>query len=91
MTDREIETLYWGTAQLFSPMANHAAVIVKFARMIEQAAIKQEREACEAQVQKLEEAVDRMERNRDMWKGQCERQAQQLEGFRARSEDREGS
>lgn len=45
MTDREIETLYWGTAQLFSPMANHAAVIVKFARMIEQAAIKQAREA----------------------------------------------
>ncbi|MFU5049301.1 hypothetical protein ACM782_13965 [Pseudomonas aeruginosa] len=32
----------------------------------------------------LEEERDRIERNRDMWKGQCERQAEQLAALRAR-------
>jgi hypothetical protein len=40
MTDQEIENLYWGTASQYSAMANHAAVIVAFARRIEKAAIE---------------------------------------------------
>lgn len=41
MTDQEIENLYWATAQRYSPMANHAAVIVAFARLIEERARKE--------------------------------------------------
>lgn len=37
-----------------------------------------------AEAQTLREERDRIERNRDMWKGQCERQAEQLEALRAR-------
>jgi hypothetical protein len=37
MTDKEIENLYWATAQRYSPMANHVSVIVAFARLIEKA------------------------------------------------------
>ena len=38
----------------------------------------------EAEAQALREERDRIERNRDMWKGQCERQAEKLEALRAR-------
>ncbi|KXD22394.1 hypothetical protein [Pseudomonas aeruginosa] len=38
----------------------------------------------EAEAQALREERDRIERNRDMWKGQCERQAEQLAALRAR-------
>ncbi|HGM7971576.1 hypothetical protein [Pseudomonas aeruginosa] len=37
-----------------------------------------------AEAQALREERDRIERNRDMWKGQCERQAEKLEALRAR-------
>jgi hypothetical protein len=32
MTDQEIENLYWATAQQYSAMANHGAVVVAFAK-----------------------------------------------------------
>ena len=35
-------------------------------------------DAAEAAIARLKEERDRIERNRDMWKGQCERQAEQL-------------
>lgn len=35
-------------------------------------------DAAEAEIARLKEERDRIERNRDMWKGQCERQAEQL-------------
>lgn len=35
-------------------------------------------DAAEAEIATLKEERDRIERNRDMWKGQCERQAEQL-------------
>lgn len=38
----------------------------------------------EAEAQALREERDRIERNRDMWKGQCERQAEKLAALRAR-------
>ncbi|HHK3786362.1 TPA: hypothetical protein ACQTX0_006566 [Pseudomonas aeruginosa] len=37
-----------------------------------------------AKFQHMEQERDRIERNRDMWKGLCERQAEQLEALRAR-------
>ncbi|WP_313461528.1 hypothetical protein [Pseudomonas nitroreducens] len=40
--------------------------------------------ALEAEAQALREERDRIERNRDMWKGQCERQAEKLAALRAR-------
>lgn len=42
------------------------------------------RRALEAEAQALREERDRIERNRDMWKGQCERQAEKLAALRAR-------
>lgn len=39
-----------------------------------------------AQVERLEEEAARTARNRDMWKGQCERQAAELEALRADAE-----
>ncbi|WP_426750631.1 hypothetical protein [Pseudomonas aeruginosa] len=41
-------------------------------------------DALAAEAQALREERDRIERNRDMWKGQCERQAEKLEALRAR-------
>lgn len=35
-------------------------------------------DAAEAEIARLKDERDRIERNRDMWKGQCERQAEQL-------------
>lgn len=35
-------------------------------------------DTAEAKIARLKEERDRIERNRDMWKGQCERQAEQL-------------
>lgn len=40
-------------------------------------------EAAEAEVARLQAEIDRTERNRDMWKGQVDRQAAQLEDFRS--------
>lgn len=37
-----------------------------------------------SEAQALREERDRIERNRDMWKGQCERQAEKLAALRAR-------
>ncbi|NMZ75072.1 hypothetical protein HBO32_18370 [Pseudomonas nitroreducens] len=45
---------------------------------------KAEYEALEAEAKALREERDRIERNRDMWKGQCERQAEKLAALRAR-------
>lgn len=39
-------------------------------------------EAAEAEVARLQAEIDRTERNRDMWKGQVERQAESLSKFR---------
>lgn len=39
-------------------------------------------DAAEAKIARLKEERDRIERNRDMWKGQCERQAAQLQLLR---------
>jgi len=36
---------------------------------------------------RLTEELERVTRNRDMWKGQCERQAQELTAFRRSSDD----
>lgn len=41
-----------------------------------------EREAAAARITELEAERDRIERNRDMWKGQCERQAESLTTMR---------
>jgi len=40
-------------------------------------------EAAEAELKRLQAEIDRTERNRDMWKGQVDRQAAQLEDFRS--------
>ena len=43
---------------------------------------KSQAEAAEAEVKRLQAEIDRTERNRDMWKGQVERQAESLSKFR---------
>jgi len=59
-------------------IANRAAFapIIVFSQI--QARIGPTFEAMVAQIAKLQEELDRTLRNRDMWKGQCERQAAQL-------------
>lgn len=46
--------------------------------------LSEDYDALEAEAQALREERDRIERNRDMWKGQCERQAEKLAALRAR-------
>lgn len=41
-------------------------------------------DAAEAEIARLKEERDRIERNRDMWKGQCERKAAQLQPLRTK-------
>lgn len=41
-------------------------------------------DAAEAEIARLKEERDRIERNRDMWKGQCERQTEELQLLRTK-------
>ena len=47
-------------------------------------AIKSYIDAAEAEIARLKEERDRIERNRDMWKGQCERQTEELQLLRTK-------
>lgn len=44
--------------------------------------LRSDLDTLEAEVARLREDRDRIGRNRDMWKGQCERQAEQLSASR---------
>jgi hypothetical protein len=64
-------------------IANRAAFapIITFSQI--QAHIGPVFEDTTAEIERLKEELARTERNRDMWKGQCERQAEQLRAYRA--------
>jgi|GEM_PF-2263628 len=69
----------------FHEMKNRGEQIDVYKRAYDQneAALKARAEAAEAEVKRLQAEIDRTARNRDMWKGQVERQAAQIEDFRS--------
>jgi len=69
--------------KLERPLETWAAVSPKAIAMMSTAAVAIFAADAQKDIATLAEERDRIERNRDMWKGQVERQAQELEAMRA--------